>query len=140
MKKLLLGITVLAVFFMGGTTVLAGSSAPKSLCYEWGGSYIPVAMMTLKSLGTIKTADGSVKHYAIHGTQLYSGFYPPSAITGTATYINGILRFNHTTITRSAGTPGSDPEIYWQIRSEGTFDIATGTGALTSVWLQYSCR
>ena len=34
MKKLLLGITVLAVLSMLGTTVLAGSSAPKSLCYE----------------------------------------------------------------------------------------------------------
>lgn len=132
MKKLLLGITVLAVLSMLGTTVLAGSSAPKSLCYQWD-SYLPLAMMTLKSLGTIKTADGPIKHYAIHGTQLYSGYYIPSAITGTATFTNGILSFNHTTLVRTDGSPGSSPtDSYWQMTAEGTFDTATGTGHVTS--------
>lgn len=134
MKKLLVGITVLSVFLLAGTTLLAGSSAPKTLCYIWEGSYLPQAMMTLKALGTLKTASGPVKHYAVQGTQLYKGWYPPSHLTGTATFINGILYFTHTSIMRGYGSPGSSPTgSYWEITGEGTFDPATGTGQLTSL-------
>lgn len=131
MKKLLIGITVLAVLSMLGTTAMAGSSAPKSLCYQWEGAF-PQAMMTLKSLGTIKTADGPVKHYAIHGTQLYVGLRRPSAITGTATFKDGMLRFTHTTIVRDTGEPGTTPTSwYFQLTTEGIFNTATGTGSVT---------
>jgi hypothetical protein len=130
MKKLLLGIIVLAVFLMLGTTVLAGSSAPKSICYEQDSGGFQV-IMTLKALGKANTADGAVKYYAIHGSALHSGMYPPSAITGTATFINGILRFNHSTIVRSNGEPGSSPENNWKLWTDGSFNPANGTGMLS---------
>ena len=132
MKKLLSGITVLAVLIMLGTTVFAGSSAPKSLCYEWAGSYIPTTMMALKNLGTIQTANGPVKQYSVHGTHIYDGTYPPATFTGTATFISGILRFNTTSIVRTSGNPGSVPGQYWQQLDEGTFNPVTGTGNLSS--------
>ena len=136
MKKLLLAITVLAIISMLGTPVLAGSSAPKSLCYSWSGLGGPQAMMTLKALGTIKTADGPVKYYAIHGSHLSPGMWQPSVISGTATFKNGILRFNYITIIRSDGEPGTSPQMSWQLMSEGSFDTATGTGMCTATSVQ----
>jgi len=130
MKKLILGITVLVVLSMVGTTVFAGSSAPKSLCYQQGSGGFQT-MMTLKSLGTIKTVDGPVKHYATHGTQLHPGMWLPSAIAGTATFMNGILRFTHVSFVRSDGEPGTSPAMSWQISTEGSFNTATGTGMVT---------
>jgi len=131
MKKLMLGITVLAVLSMLGTTVLAGSSAPKSICYEREDNGGFQVIMTLKALGKANTADGAVKYYAVHGSALHTGFYPPSAITGTATFINGILRFNHSTIVRSEGEPGTTPSVNWQLWTDGSFNPANGTGMLS---------
>lgn len=130
MKKLLLGIIVLAVFLMPVTTALAGSSAPKSICYERDSGGFQV-IMTLKALGKANTADGAIKYYAVQGSALHSGMYPPSAINGTATFINGILRFNHTTIVRSDGEPGSSPGNNWQLWADGSFNPANGTGMLS---------
>lgn len=134
MKKLLVGITGLVVFCMLGTTALAGPSAPKSVCYEWVG-FLPSIMMTLKAQGTIKTADGPVKLYSINGIKFFNGVYPPATITGTATFIDGILRFSHISFVRSGGNPGTNPSSYWQMPEEGTFNPATGTGLLTSAFV-----
>jgi hypothetical protein len=134
MKKLLLGFTVLTLFFMLGTAALAGSSAPKSLCYKWD-PYVTTALMTMKSLGKINTADGSVKYYSINGSTVFLGAFPSTPLTGTATFANGILRFNHTCIVRSAGNPGTTPVSYYHLLTEGTFNTATGTGAVTYTYM-----
>jgi hypothetical protein len=120
---------------MLGTTSLA-ASAPKTFCYRLGTSFINV-MMTMKSMGTINTADGKIKHYAVHGTQLYPGFYPPTPVTGTATFINGVLRFNHTTLVRPAGEPGTTPTYFDHMVVDGKFDTATGTGGANYYFTTY---
>lgn len=130
MKKLLLGIAVVVVLSMLGTAALAGSSAPKSLCFQWQ-SVVFQTMMTLKALGTIKTADGPVKQYAVHGTELHPGLHQPSTFTGTAIFTNGVLSFNYVTIVRHDGTPGTIPSQYWQMWTEGSLNTATGTGMVS---------
>jgi hypothetical protein len=136
MKRRWVCFTALVLFLMLGTTALAASAPPKTLCYIWDAD-TPVAMMSLKNQGTIKTADGPVKHYSVHGTHLFSA-HPPTPLTGTATFTNGTLRFNHTCIVRISedGDPGTDPGIhYYQLLTEGIFNTATGSGAMTGAYV-----
>ena len=134
MKRTFTYFTILVLSVMLGATVVAAKAPPASLCYHWDGSQ-PVAMMAIKNQGTIKTSGGPVVNYSINGSHLFQG-WPATPITGTATFANGILRFNHTCIVRASGTPGSDPAgIYMQLLTEGTFDTATGTGAMTGTYV-----
>ena len=72
MRKALVCFTVCSLVIMLGTTALAQKAAPKTLCFTSSGSSTPVVMMSLKNQGTIKTADGPVKYYSVHGSHLIS--------------------------------------------------------------------
>jgi len=137
MRKALVCFTVCSLVIMLGTTALAQKAAPKTLCFTSSGSSTPVVMMSLKNQGTIKTIDGPVKYYSVHGTYfLHSALSQVSPLTGTATFINGTLHFNLMCILRSDGEPGSEPDAYYrQVLTEGTYDTVAGSGLTTTTYI-----
>lgn len=131
MKKAFIYLTVLSLSIMLSTVVMAGSSAPKYLCYNWD-RLAPVAVMTMKNQGTVQTSDGPVKYYSIHGSHLFYE-WPAAPITGSATFKDGKLDFNHSAIGRYTTAPGSGTDF--QLLTQGVFDTATGTGVMTFTYV-----
>jgi hypothetical protein len=93
MKKLLLGITILAFVVIASSAMAAGLKPPKALCLDWV-SYADYHELVIKSMGTVQTTGGPVKMYTISG-YVYgiashpvqgSGYVTPGTSTFHATY------------------------------------------------------
>lgn len=123
MKKLLLGITILAFVLVATSTMAAGPKVPKALCLDFTSS-TDVHQLAIKSLANIPTSDGAVKMYAVLGNAtgicenpVYgSGYIVPPGNIFYATY-NGKCYYS-----------GLDS---YTLRSwELYFDLTTNTGTI----------
>ena len=120
MKKLLLGITVLALVLFASSTMAAGLKPPKALCLDWA-SFGDYQQLAFKALGNIPTPDGTVKMYAITG-HVYNAFHFPVHGTGYIAPGNTILHATYN------GQYGSTSRYLGSF--ELLFDLATNTGTI----------
>jgi hypothetical protein len=128
MKRLFIGLMVLALALsLTSAALAAGPKVPKNLCFIWDTYSFVTESLLVKSMGTIKTADGPVKAYSLtgwHGT----GLGEECAITGSG-YVgaDGLFHFTYTGTTASAQA--------YNLVVEAALDTATGTGNLTFTWM-----
>ena len=122
MKKLMAGITVLALLCIASSAMAGGVKIPKAVCLDFT-SYGDYHCLTLKSNGAVTTFDGKVTMYLIGGTG-YTGASNFCPLTGTAYVIPG-------TTTMHANYGGKDGGATSTLRQwEVQFDLLTGTGTI----------
>jgi hypothetical protein len=130
MKRVFIGLMVLALALsLTSAALAAGPKVPKNLCFIWDTYSFVTESLLVKSMGTIKTADGPVKAYNLtgwHGT----GLSEECAITGSG-YVgaDGLFHFTYT------GTAVVGTTTY-NLVVEAALDTVTGTGPLTFTWMK----
>jgi hypothetical protein len=95
MKKLLMGITVLALSLFASSVIAAGPKAPKYLCLNYAFNADYYHQLVFKAVGNIPTSNGVAKIYTINGRAMGlsnnpvhgSGYIDPSTSVMHATYI-----------------------------------------------------
>jgi hypothetical protein len=120
MKKLLLGITVLALVLFASSAMAAGPKVPKALCLDFT-SWSDFQQLAFKSLGNVPTSSGNVKMYAIVGHS-YNGSQFPVHGSGYVTLGSTIL---HATYSGQYGSTSRSLGSY-----ELLFDLATNNGTI----------
>jgi hypothetical protein len=91
MKKLLLGITVLALILFASSAMAQTAKVPKALCLDYA-SYSDYHILYIKSLGNAPTSNGNVKMYTISG---FTGTYG-HPVSGSGYVIPGTTNFHAT--------------------------------------------
>jgi hypothetical protein len=122
MKKLLLGITVLALVLFTSSAMAAGLKVPKTLCLShsyWTDHYDKLAF---KSISNVPTSSGNAKIYAMHGFANSGGYSGPVFGTGYVVPGGTVLHVSY------SGQGGSS--LHRQRSFELFFDLATNTGTL----------
>jgi hypothetical protein len=133
MRRMILIGMVLGLFLSlaGGTLAASSASAPKALCLlmvQWGDSLV----LSNKMSGSVKTADGPVKFYAIHGEQYYAGQNYSLPVSGTGHVKNGVFHFSLT-------GSGIGPTSYlWTYFIEGKWNLTTTPSTGTYTWHRIS--
>ncbi len=119
MKKLLVGITILAFVMIASSVMAAGPKIPKTLCLAFG-TYGDYQQLAFKAMGNIPTSGGNMKMYNINGTA-YTGFDNPASGTG---YLmpSGVLHASYKSQTATNN--------YWWTSWELWFDLNTNSGTI----------
>jgi hypothetical protein len=119
-KKLGLGIAALMLLVMNSPAMAAAPAVPKNLCLDWM-SFADVTQLLIKSQGTIKTSDGTVKMFSIFG-HAFNGARLP--IAGNGYVVPGTTTF-HGTFTGNFGSANSSVGN-WEL----LFDLLLQTGTI----------
>ena len=120
MKKLLLGITVLALILFASSAMAQTAKVPKTLCLSFSSYY---QELVLKSMGTISASNGKLKMYSVTGHN-YTGVHSP--IYGSGYVAPGTTIFHATYAKMSTGHVLSTFEL--------SFDLVNNTGNLYGKW------
>ncbi len=136
-RVMILAIVLAMVLCLAGTALAAEPKPPTQLClkmHQWGDNFV----LLNKSMGTVKTSEGPVKFYAIHGEQYWPGY--SLAVSGTGHVKGGVYHFSVSGSYLSGGTEYTYlTEMKWNLttltgtystrlmRSDGTSSLYTGT-------------
>jgi hypothetical protein len=121
MKKLLIGIMILALVVFASSAMAQAVKVPKNLCLDYV-SFPDYHQLIIKSLGNVATASGNVKMYTIHG---YAQGLADHPVHGSGYVIPGTTIFHAT----YNGQGYYDSLTSNTLRSwELTFDLATNSG------------
>jgi len=71
MKKILVTITIAAIFAIAPAAMAGGTKVPKSLCLAEEGSTEPEIQLVFKAIGTMKGTSGKRKLYTVIGHNKY---------------------------------------------------------------------
>ena len=125
MKKLLLGVTVLAFVLVATSAMAAGPKVPKALCLDWT-SYTDYHELVIKSMGAVKTTGGSVKMYTISGYVYGIASHP---VQGSGYVLPGTSTF-HATYNGQGTYLGNTLRTF-----ELFFDLGTNSGTINGRYL-----
>ena len=118
MKKLSLGITILAFILIASPAMAVTVKVPKNLCFTAGTSTFQLAM---KSLATIPTSGGKFKMYEVTG---YANTGTRGPVHGSG-YVTPNTSMFHASYVRQSG------DITYLFSSfELLFDLATKSGTI----------
>ena len=78
MKKLVLGITVLAIILFASSSMAAGPKVPKYLCLQHSYNTGWYTHLAFKSIGSVPTSGGNVKMYTLSGFAYVNVFWTSS--------------------------------------------------------------
>lgn len=120
MKKLLVGVMILALVVIASSAMAAGPKPPKNLCLDFS-SWGDYHQLLFKNMGSIPTANGPTKMYSVSG-HAYNGYHGPvqgsAYMVSPGTIIHGSYDFKYGTSSHLFGSY----ELY--------FDVSTGTGTI----------
>ena len=121
MKKLVLGITVLAIILFASSSMAAGPKVPKYLCLQHSYNTGWYTHLAFKSIGSVPTSGGNVKMYTLSGFAFvnYSGPVHGSGYIAPGTTIL------HATYSGQGNTVSHRMKSY-----ELFYDIANNSGTL----------
>jgi hypothetical protein len=120
----LLVATPIIVLSVGTSGVAAsGSKPPSSLCLDYAG-FSDFQMLSIKSAGTLKTVDGTVKAYSVNGFSFNGDGLP---VSGSAYVLPGTttLVASYTGLHDAVSTFPSQQNSYTLV-----YDLATQSGAV----------
>jgi hypothetical protein len=117
MKKLMLGITILALIVIASSAMAQTAKVPKVLCFSFSSNYDHE--LVLKSMGSISALNGKVKIYSVTGHG-YAGAHGPIHGSG---YVAPSTTIFHATYTKM--TPA-----YIISTFQLSFNLASNTGSL----------
>jgi hypothetical protein len=123
MKKLFLGITVLALVLFASSAMAAEPKVPKSLCLTYASGWY--SQLIFKSLGNLPTSGGNMKMYEVLGNAYTNSSGP---VHGGA-YINPNSSTLHATYNRKTSA-GGHTIVFWEL----LFDLVANTG---TVYIRY---
>jgi hypothetical protein len=118
MKKLIVGIVIMAFSFINAPVMAASVKVPGSLCFQW--DTFALTSLAIKAAGTLKTDEGAVKQYSIAGNTF--GGMP---VTGSGYVVPASTLF-HATFTGTWGYLTLSGDLY--------FDLSTNDGTLYYTW------
>jgi hypothetical protein len=118
MKKLIVGIVIMAFSFINAPVMAASAKVPASLCLQW--DTFALTSLAIKAAGTMKTDEGAVKQYSIAGSAF--GGMP---VTGSGYVVPASTLF-HGTFTGTWGYSTLSGDLY--------FDLSTNEGTLYYTW------
>jgi hypothetical protein len=121
MKKLILGITVLALILFASSSMAAGPKVPKNLCLRHVTNTSHYDHLAFKSIGSVPSSGGTVKMYTINGFA-YVNYSGPVHGTGYVT--------PGTTILHATYSGQGNSSTYRQKSLELFYDLVTNTGTL----------
>jgi hypothetical protein len=119
MKKLIVGIVIVAFSFINAPVMAASAKVPTNLCLAWSGVGV-FTSLAIKNGSNLKTVNGAAKHYTISGNTNWFGETSP--FSGSGYVVPGTTDF-HATI--SGIYPSNYPtslDLY--------FDLATHNGTI----------
>lgn len=122
MKKLLLGITVLALVVFTSSAIAAGPKVPKALCLVFTG-YSDYHELAFKALGNVSTNGGIVKMYMMSG---YAQGIADHPVHGSGYVIPGTTTLHATY--NGQGLYAGNTLRSWEL----SFNLATNSGTLFS--------
>jgi len=131
MKRIFIGLMVLALALPPAGTALAippgPKPVPKVLCLAMGETVATwdTLLLANKLVGTIPTAEGPIKFFAINGEYVSSPAYS-IPLAGTGHVKNGVFHFSVTGSTLIGTDPAS--QYIWTWFIEGFWNLANNSG------------
>jgi hypothetical protein len=120
MKKLLLGITVLAFVLVATSAMAAGLKPPKAVCFTIGGN---IFQLGTKAIANVPSSVGTTKMYSVMGS-IYIGQRGP--VNGSGYVAPGTTTFHATFSAELGATEGLQTLAAY----EWSYDLATQTGVM----------